>query len=421
VWICPIHHEPLLVSQQKHTGVGRFFWFLPTETTLMSVIDPQHLALAKAYLIKIADFASRLPHLGPAYFDQNRLTETFRRQMRTIGFRSGSRIQLEEAATAFSTFCAPLRAIEELQGLPSSPEEAKSQLSRLLQPSRSHTHPIRTIVLGVFLFESWNDFVYSYQHIELDRPCLSNDGNLSHSTNPVIAKAIRLLTHDGMSCRAAAAELGVDTYTIMTWATDAGIVVKRRPKLLKEEIRAAVITDLKCGHDKSIVAIRHGISIESVTRLLSTEIGLRAAWNRARFLIAQTKARESWLQITQNNPMLGPKAVRILEPAAYMWLYRNDRAWLANQLCALPITTRANNSRVNWDRRDTELASLVDKAVLSIVQEMPGCRITLQMIYQRTPSLKPKLSRLDRLPLTKRAIDSAVKAPLLPPGPLTLD
>lgn len=34
VWVCPIHGVPLQETTQKSTGVGRFLWHLPDETTL---------------------------------------------------------------------------------------------------------------------------------------------------------------------------------------------------------------------------------------------------------------------------------------------------------------------------------------------------------------------------------------------------
>lgn len=363
-----------------------------------------------ADLVKISDFAQHIPQLAPGFFNQTQLVRTFRNQIRNIGFKAASRIQLDDAAKAFSSFCIPLRVIEEFQSLPSSPAEAKSQLSRLLQQSRGTYHPLRAITLAAFLFESWNDFISAYQSAAISDLPTDVHKNTSKAINHIALRAVELLSINKLSCNAVANELGVDITSVMAWAADAGITVKRRPKILKAGLRELAIADIMKGHDKSEVSLRHGISIETVTRLLSTEVGLRSAWNQARLLAAQTRCRHAWTQVALDNPMLGAKAVRILEPAAYAWLYRNDRAWLSEQLLKLPKAPRSNNSSVDWDRRDSDLASLVAKSALSISQEMPRRRITLQMLYQHIPALKAKLSRLDRLPLTKRAIEAAISA-----------
>jgi hypothetical protein len=57
-----------------------------------------------------------------------------------------------------------------------------------------------------------------------------------------------------LSIRAAAKEIGIDTSTAMVWATQAGIQVSRRPKVLNEDIRSKIVQKLRDGTLKEDIA-----------------------------------------------------------------------------------------------------------------------------------------------------------------------
>ena len=121
-------------------------------------------------------------------------------------------------------------------------------------------------------------------------------------------------------------------------------------------------------------------------------------------------ARSAWLQVVAQNPLAGATAVRMLEPAAYAWLYRNDREWLKEQIVQLERVACAGGVRANWDERDRVLAAEVTRARLTLAQTSPSGRVKLWQLYQLVPALRPKLARLDRLPLTEEAIRQTISA-----------
>jgi hypothetical protein len=99
--------------------------------------------------------------------------------------------------------------------------------------------------------------------------------------------------------------------------------------------------------------------------------------------------------------------LRQMDAASYAWLYRNDRAWLIEQ--SPPRTARLPDGRksaVRWDDRDRQLSSEVQAVAAQLAAG--GGPVKLWQIYQALPQLKSKLSALDRLPLTARALDSAL-------------
>jgi hypothetical protein len=211
----------------------------------------------------------------------------------------------------------------------------------------------------------------------------------------------------GASATSAAKEVGIDVSTAMAWAAAEGVPVQRRPKVLKAEVRASLLQCLRKGIDKTDAAGRHGISLETVTRLLHTEIGLHSAWKAARAAAAQRLARGAWQKLLRDHPGLGVKLLRAMDAARYAWLYRNDRSWLTDHTPAKAAShSNPRQSGVRWDERDLSLSAEVEKAVERLAR--PGRPLQLWQIYQAVPGLKPKLAVLHRLPLTQLVIERAL-------------
>jgi Tn7-like transposition protein D len=218
------------------------------------------------------------------------------------------------------------------------------------------------------------------------------------------------LLRSGHSGTAAASELGIDVGTAIAWAAKEGISTARRPKVLKNPLLSELIADLRAGVGKAEVAQKHGVSVQAVTRLLRSEVGLHDAWHAARFQQDQERARCAWLDLIASAPGVGVTALRLQQPWAYAWLYRNDRAWLGEQTRSirLPRTSGAVG-RVNWDARDTVISNEVLRVASDIATGSPNSRVALWQLYQAIPELKAKIGALDRLPLTRAALENVTR------------
>jgi hypothetical protein len=139
-----------------------------------------------------------------------------------------------------------------------------------------------------------------------------------------------------------------------------------------------------------------------VTRLLRTEVGLRDAWTDARLERARRQARRTWEDLSRKNPASGAKYLRLAEPAAYAWLYRNDRPWLEDANRAIESRRRASVSTkvVFLDGRDRHLAQELRSASLTFSEQHPCQRITLSDIHRCVPALREAMTSLDRIPVT---------------------
>jgi len=419
VWVCPAHLTPLRVAAVKSTGVGRFLWHLPSfEKTSSSWADGHDLAS----FVRLADVVAKLVRQPrpDGWLEPSVVQLTLRGQMENRGWvtPSGS-IRLEAAAEDFRRFSAPLRIVHELNSLPDSLVSAKTQIGRLLRPLRAGVHPLRLLVCIAWLFEDPEHFIAAH-----DRRVLLPPAQADHGADGGIAEAVaspqdcqdlpmraRLLQQlgEGKSISAVANTMGVDVSTAISWAAQAGVQTPRRPKLLKPEVRSGLVAKLRRGADKDAVARSAGVSIETVTRLLRSEVGLHAEWQASRFSDAQNRARDAWTQVWISHSAAGAKLMRAMAPAAFAWLYRNDREWLCQHgpSSAAPRGVGGASS-VKWDVRDGKLSQAVKEAILQLSVLQARGTLRLWQIYQVVPDLKAKLGQLDRLPLTRRVLEEAI-------------
>lgn len=414
VWICPRHGKNLAESSTKSNGVGRFQWVLPQARLCRTpTLAALHGSEAGTSLARFAQLVCEVIDRRPIIrLEPETLKLQYRSALAERGLVLASgRIALTAAAEVFLQHVRPLRAVAELATLPESIDQARDQLARLLAPPRSGTHPLRHLVMIDWLIGSSSD-LFS----RLAAPAVASDHTLC-GAQPCIADTALLLARraevmarirDGtISMRAAARTLDVDTQTVMVWAAQSGVEAVRRPKLLKGAVRRELIAALRQGCDKGEAASRWNVSVTTVTSLLRTVPGLHDSWREAQFEAARASARRRWTELQISDQAMSLKCARSKEPAVYAWLYRNDRAWLHQHKPArLP---RSGASRVDWVARDLELSAAVERAV-EVARSIWGKQpLRTWHLIQAMPELRPKLQRLDRLPLTRKALAAATR------------
>lgn len=416
-------------SDMKSSGVGRFQWVRPNPVGFRDWPGIQGAMESGMTDVSIAAL-KQLAHTVVGLIDATQesplipteLIQAYRSALVSRGWLSrAGNLRLSCMASSYLAYVKPLRVVPELSGLPASLKEAQTQLGRLLRspkPGRTGTHPLRHCLLVDWLYGGAEPLLEACR-ASRDRgrelPVVTEYDEalpLSRTPRPVRripeAELRRCLVDEQRSLRQTAQHLNVDVATVMAWATRCGLSFGRRPKLIKDEVRISLIEALRSGLDKREAAARFGISVVSVTRVLRTVPGLQQTWHETRALHARDGARECWLAILAEHGALGVKYLRSLAPAVYAWLYRNDRAWLQQHSAAACAPPRSRTSSVLWDARDEVLSALVREAALCVARERPGHRVHLWQLYQRVPELKAKLTVLNRLPLTRRAIDLAI-------------
>lgn len=414
VWVCASHRVPLLQSSLKATGVQRFQWLLPNGGELQSVpMDDAHSFDA---LMSLATLVQDIVSQGaeqPLFVA--RLHEVYRHELqRRSWITPAGQLRSAEIAGAFFQYAELLRRVPEFSGLPKDAAEASTQLSRLLRPPRTGTHPLRHLMLIHWLFGTAATFNEACEHAlkSAELPRLEGAPGLSiEDEDPRRDHLSRLICEEGLSVRQAAREIGIDTQTAMVWAGSMGLHLSRRPKKLSPMVRAQAVRQLRRGADKADVAAAAGVSVETVTRVLLGEPGLHAAWSAARESKVRARARAAWLTQLEVNGALGLKWIREMAPGVYAWLYRNDRAWLnTHKPASIPPSKRKRVSPVDWSARDQALSALVRETALQLMTEQGLRRVRFWQLYQAIPELKAKMNSLDALPMTRQAIELALKA-----------
>ena len=420
VWICQKHGRPLRESTLKATGVERFQWHLPSEEHFRAWPAEKRITVqgAQAALQSLSrQVLDLVSQASVQTIDTSRLHEVYRAElMRRQWVTQGGCFRMSVISASFLDHVKHLRAVPELEALPTTADEAAIQLGRLLRPPRSGTHPLRHMVLINWLFGSAEAFWQAEAsalnpHVAWPIAIFSPDEKSDDSSkDPRREQLIGLLTVQKQSARMAAAAIGIDVGTAMSWAAQAGLSISRRPKKLVAELRQRTIAELQNGIDKAVVAANAQISVGTITKLLLSEVGLHAAWRQAREHRARAMAREVWIQLLQTHPGVGAKFLRALEPAVYARLYRNDRAWLdSHKPDQQALPARSGGLHVLWDERDQTLSAEIIQAVRVLRKGAGARQVKLWQIYQAVPALKAKLAVLDRLPLTRRAIDQAIQ------------
>lgn len=407
VWVCPIHGLPLQTCRTKATGIKRFAWVLPKQDLLTKSSSALMSGETLHSLMKLTELATSWASRPAGSLNHQHLGQIYRAR---LGERHGSAAR-QEAAKSYRTSIAPLLAIDELKALPSSDAQAVQELNRWVFAPRGSTHPLRHLALIHWLFDSWADFLSCLEDTSA-AACQSGISDVApdapRSSDPRKDLVIERL-REGASASRIAKDMNLAVQTVIAWGASAGIDIKKRPKHLKGSRHPEMVRALQAGRDKVAVAEEFDVSAQTVTRMLRSEVGLSDAWHQARSDRARSEARSSWLSVTDQYGHLGIKHLRQLQSAAYAWLYRNDRAWLAEQTLRA-TSARTNNSGVKWDERDHLLSQMVRRATATMAAQGRR-RIRLGDLLAAVPELKAKQGALSRLPLTTQAISDALKRP----------
>lgn len=418
VWYCIRHQELLRVSLVKSNGVERFLWHLPKASRLVPAVRVETQDVRTA-LSRLAQFVNSVYQSCPkdGCLSSHVLQTAFRERVAELGWiTTKSSLRLDVMSDAFMTHVRELRTVAEFESLPRDANEASVQLGRLLRPMRSGTHPLRWFVMASWLFDSAEDFLKATAMASRELsafaifPPVLHEGGATEArdANQVRKQSVIENMRAGASAASSARAVGVDVATAMAWAAGAGIQVMRRAKVLVPGKRAVLTADLLEGLDKEAVAVKHGVSVETVTRFLRTEVGLHQKWTTRRFEMAQGQARSTWSSLLEEHATLGIKFVRSLAPGIYAWLYRNDRAWLQEHSPTARLGLQARRSSVRWDERDIELSQRVQQFLLDLQGKQPQKKLHLWQVIQALPELGPKLRVLDRLPLTRKVLEQVL-------------
>lgn len=171
---------------------------------------------------------------------------------------------------------------------------------------------------------------------------------------------------------------------------------------------------LKKSHSSGLslreIARRHGVDAKTVIRHLSRlPPPDPETTTNFHYITTLESNRECWRACINSHPDFGVKGLRKMAPRIYVWLYRHDTEWLKINSPSKKITTKPH-VHVDWGQRDRELSSRVAETVAAIRMEShPAVRVSVSAIGKGLGALSIIQKKLDKLPLTAKAIGDAVE------------
>lgn len=392
-------------TTERVFGGNRFAWLLPADCQFRAGLNEtateKDLRTLRSFSHSVLAYASSDPNTE---LDPSRFPGIYRARLSELGLITLSgRVEIRGFTDHVVKTTAALAKAHELSTLPTTEEQVEAQFLRFVRGAARPAHVLRHLTLIQSLFGGWTAWQAAYASTPDSHPPKAEQKRRQPLPDPRRVEFLGLLP-DGQSVSGAARAIGVAVATGIAWATEAGIAISRRPQLLKPERRAAAITLLLAGDSKDAAAKAAGTSISTINMLLKSEISLRRAWHSAMFDRTQREYRQAWTTTANRLPNPSRKQLRALQPAVFMWLYRNDRAWLEAFNGALSPAPPMPSGRVDWDRRDQDFARAVQVAREALSNERKGRATRLSDLCEHVPGLKARLNQLDQLPLTRKAL-----------------
>lgn len=406
VWTCHRHHVGLNISPQKLNQLARFAWVLPTINNVAPVaplvrLDPNSNEFV--WLTKLALMCNEILSIKAGDFaDSTCVANTFRNRLteKEMANQRG-RIRWSLVESVLTQVSEKLAYLPELTHQTDS-EYLRNQLQAILT-GRTLTHPLRYLVWISVFFDGIPDFERSYASTvsqDLSDPHVVQDVSELHTLDSSRQVLIQQVLDSKMSVFQAAKLAHVNYLTMAVCISRQGGELQTRPKKLKADIRTKVESALRAGHDKAQIAEEFDISITSVTRVLLTTPGLQYEWHEEKYKQRGHIARQTWSDILQRYSFLGIKILRKLEPAAYAWLYRNDRDWLNNCLVNVPTRVLTNHAEKRIEKTDQRIADTVRRIAAQNVNQV----WTLSELKRAIPSLRKVIINPGQWPCASQAL-----------------
>ncbi|KAB0509265.1 TnsD family Tn7-like transposition protein [Pseudomonas moorei] len=379
VIVCPVHRKMLMESHHNRRWSARFSWVLPSQDSLTDHLETVFESRTQDLLVQLATAVIELAALGLHRRFDLQLVKTVYRN--ALGRFCSSGQNLKSIASSLSHLTSLLQPYHPLTCLPTTAEGAASYIEQLTRSPRGHCHPLKHLIMIIWLFGDMDSFVEAYDHQEAKEGqavlTIGGRDRISPGTERIPEKSL--------------AQKSI-----------------RRPKVLKPRLRIQILERLAAGKPKTQVCSEFEISISTVNRLLREEPLVERSWAEIQRKSALIQHRKNWMATVKETTHPSAKTVRARTPELYAWLYRNDKAWLLSQTTKLPSGRIGNNSRIDWEARDVDLEIFIRKSLIEKFGSDKNLRLDNFEIFSLAPTLSSCLENRSRYPRT-RALISLIK------------
>lgn len=379
VLVCPDHKIPL-DDCSLASAISRHALWLPRDVPQALIRQGPRLTSSQAAaLLEIATASTALLDAASPPLSFSRLRDTYFERAAELGLTMGaSRIRRNEFLNAFH---AKWDCLSDVAGYRTIVNNDVEWPLALLRKQRGAKHPLKHLLVALTLFPSIADLlsrlrttsaVNAVRHIAASA-ATARPHSPPLSTSPALADvALQMVTRDGLSLRAVADLLGLDTTTVRLYVQAKGGPILRRRKHITQAIEAKVAARLEVGDEIAAIAAKFELSYSSVWRVLAADVSSKGRRDELIRSRARARHRARWKRVLRTRGLDGVKSARSEDPAAYAWLYRNDRDWLvkvnsSSRRSAVP----RGKPRADWPSRDVEASERIKTAAADLL-EQPG-------------------------------------------------
>lgn len=402
VLVCPIHRTPLVQHLVQSEDGARSALRLPPMAGTPIVVGRQSMASLTAFAVSSFEaLNSKDPSLTG-----DLCTGTYLARLKEMGLCSPTgRPKWQKISSLILETNDSFRGWAVGDRIADRAGPVLSWLYPLFQRPERLAHPLTHIVLIDCLFGSFTAYAAAAKARGASVP-----DSLAASTpedNTAVASAV---SNCDVSCRAAAMEVGLSVSTVVKRRRVLGLPIAERRKSLTPDRLSHVQQRLSTGAPAAQVAKEALLSLSSVYRIracmvfslpqeegvLSAEIvrGYRRRWINTGLVSASVRQR------------------RVLDGAAYAWLYRHDRNWLIAGPGHAPASTtrKTRRSRIDWEKRDQNYARRIEATSSAQRARSPRRRLSMSALMRAVAPQTSLRSQLPRLPRCREALQQNVES-----------
>jgi len=158
--------------------------------------------------------------------------------------------------------------------------------------------------------------------------------------------------------------IGKSRCYVKSVALKKNIPFQKKPYILTDNIVKQIIILAYKGFHRKTIARNFHISTGSVEQIISSEPGLVERRRRYKFESKRRRYKAQILRTLKQQPLAIKQEIKKACYVAFHWLYAHEKAWLNS---TLPSPTKPIvRSKVNWEKRDIELAPQVSTIMHNI-------------------------------------------------------
>jgi hypothetical protein len=195
-------------------------------------------------------------------------------------------------------------------------------------------HPLKHVLLIAFLFNHFGDFIVSYTNAsEATKVALEARKAVSQTELDNVRRSDVITTlRSGVSLRQTIRHAKVSAATVRNIAGNIGVSLNRRSQTLPQMTHRAIIIKLMVGLPTAFIAKQLGCTRSKVEQVLTGQPEIKRLRQQVRFYERRKLARKNVLSIIGKLNKGSIKGLKEHCYSHYIWLYKNDRSWLAKKI-----------------------------------------------------------------------------------------